>query len=62
MSIQALTTLTGLECLFLDRTQLGTNLQHFTAFSRLAHLALTTHGSQVGSHGSQWPSLDRGWA
>ena len=49
VSIQALSTLTGLECLFLDRTQLGPNLQHFTAFSRLAHLALTTHGSQVGS-------------
>ena len=55
VSIQALTTLTGLECLFLDRTQLGPNLQHFTAFSRLAHLALTTHGSQVG-----WGSLGLG--
>ena len=47
VTIQALTTLTGLECLFLDRTQLGTNLHHFTAFSRLAHLALTTHGAMV---------------
>ena len=49
MSVQPLTTLTGLECLFLDRAQLTPNLQHFAHFSRLQHLALTTNGTLVCS-------------
>ena len=41
-SVQPLTTLTGLECLFLDRAQLEPTLEHFVHFSRLQHLAITT--------------------